>query len=190
MALWRRSFRPRACEQSSMRNNSWGIEVPCRLNIDTLARRRFGECGDQLCRLVAVARVAERDLLASRSQDHLGEAISNRLRETFGVNVPVLTRTGAEMASIVAANPYQRDDPTKVVVTFLAANGVPPDLDLDAFAPEGLTLHGREMYLDLPFGQGRSPLAEALTKFDDGTQTARNWRTVLALKEMSSSPVD
>ncbi|MFN0089936.1 MAG: DUF1697 domain-containing protein [Acidimicrobiales bacterium] len=127
---------------------------------------------------------------APRSRSELGEAISARLRETCGIDVRVLTRTGAEMASIVAANPYQRDDPTKVVVVFLPDAGAPPDLDLDAFAPEGLTIHGRELYLDLPFGQGRSRLAAALAKLDDGASTTRNWRTVLALSEMSASSAD
>lgn len=122
----------------------------------------------------------------SRSRRQLGEAISARLRETCGIDVRVLTRTGAEMASIVATNPYERGDPTKVVVTFLPAIGRPPDLDLDQFAPEGLTVHGREMYLDLPFGQGRSRLVAALSKLDDGVSTSRNWRTVVALAEISA----
>jgi uncharacterized protein (DUF1697 family) len=124
---------------------------------------------------------------APRSRSQLGEAISRRLREACGIDVRVLTRTGAEMASIVTSNPYQRDDPTKVVVAFFPSTAVLPDLELDGFAPEGLTVHGREVYLDLPFGQGRSRLAGALARFDDGTSTARNWRTVLALREMSSS---
>lgn len=118
--------------------------------------------------------------------DH-GTAITQALREAVGMDVGVLTRTGAAMAGIVAANPYERDDPTKVVVTFLASAGAPPDLDLAAFAPEGLTVHGTEVYLDVPFGQARSPLLAALAKVttDDGLATSRNWRTVLALAEMS-----
>jgi uncharacterized protein (DUF1697 family) len=116
-----------------------------------------------------------------------GPGISTALGEAVGMTVGVLTRTGAQMAKIVAANPYDRDDPTKVVVTFLAAKGTPPDLDLDAFAPEGLTVSGTEIYLDLPSGQARSPLLAALGKVtvDDGLATSRNWRTVLALAEMS-----
>ena len=51
----------------------------------------------------------------------LGGGISAALRDAVGLDAGVLTRTGAEMAAIVAANPYDRDDPTKVVVTFLAA---------------------------------------------------------------------
>ena len=52
---------------------------------------------------------------------------------------------------------------------------------------EGLTVHGREVYVDLPFGQGRSPLIQALAPFDDGHTTTRNWRTVLTLADMSES---
>ncbi len=116
-----------------------------------------------------------------------GDEISERLRATCGVDVRVLTRTAAEMDSIVAANPYDRDDPTKVVVTFLSDDGEAPDLDVDSFAPEGLTAHGRQMYLDLPLGQARSRLTAALARADDGTSTSRNWRTVLAINEMCRS---
>ena len=49
-------------------------------------------------------------------------------------------------------------------------------------------MHGSEVYLDLPSGQARSPLLAALAKVapDDGLATSRNWRTVLALAEMSA----
>jgi uncharacterized protein (DUF1697 family) len=129
-----------------------------------------------------------RDPVTSAMDNAIGAAISSRLTEMFGLRVNVLTRTGAEMASIVDANPYRRDDPTKVVVTFLGAPGRPPDPDVAAFAPEGLTVHGREVYFDLPFGQARSPMLAALAKAttDDPMSTSRNWRTVLALAEMSS----
>lgn len=125
----------------------------------------------------------------AESED-LGAAISSALRAAVGRDAGVLTRTGAEMGAIVAANPYDREDPTKVVVTFLerGADAAPTaDLDLDAFAPEGLTVRGSEIYLDLPSGQARSPLLTELGKRKVfGTMaTSRNWRTVLALTEMS-----
>ena len=131
---------------------------------------------------------------ATSHTDRLGDEISERLRDTCGIDVRVLTRTGAELAAIVAACPYERDDPTKVVVTFVASADRSTnsfidallDLDLTGFAPEGLTLNGREVYLDQPSGQGRSQLTAALAKRDDGASTSRNWRTVLALAEMSA----
>jgi len=123
-----------------------------------------------------------------RGTSDLGAGIRDALRDAVGLDAGVLTRTGAQMAKIVAANPYAREDPTKVVVTFLAGTGRKPDLDLAAFAPEGLTVHGSEIYLDLPHGQARSPLLAALAKVttDDGLATSRNWRTVLALAELSA----
>lgn len=121
----------------------------------------------------------------------LGAAITAALRARAGLEAGVLTRTGGEMATIVAANPYDREDPTKVVVTFLEAAGdAAPGaaLDLASFAPEGLTVHGTEIYFDLPDGQARSPLLQALSKQKvfGKVSTSRNWRTVLALAEMSA----
>lgn len=115
----------------------------------------------------------------------LGPEISKALATAVGLSAAVQIRTGSEMAAVVAANPYERADPTKVVVTFCPTPQAPPKLDLVAFAPEGLTVNGREIYLDLPHGQARSPLLAALAKAapDDGRATSRNWRTVLAVAE-------
>ena len=94
------------------------------------------------------------------------------------------------MAAIVAANPYPVDDPTKVVVAFLGEKVKLAELGLpepEAYAPDELTLAGREIYVSLPNGQARSKLMEALTKRRlPTTVTVRNWRTVLALAEMTS----
>ena len=54
-----------------------------------------------------------------RAAAGLGKGISGALAEAVGMDVAVLTRTGAQMAKIVAACPYQVEDPTKLVVTFL-----------------------------------------------------------------------
>jgi uncharacterized protein (DUF1697 family) len=121
----------------------------------------------------------------------LGAGITRALAEAVGMDVNVLTRTGNQMRKLVAANPYDREDPTKVVVVFLerAADAAPAkQLDLAAFTPEGLTVKGTEIYLDLPSGQARSALLEALgkKKVFGKVATSRNWRTVQALSEMSA----
>jgi uncharacterized protein (DUF1697 family) len=115
----------------------------------------------------------------------LGPEISKALASAVGLSAAVQIRTGAEMAAVVAANPYERADPTTVVVSFCPTPQQPPDLDLAAFAPEGLTVHGREVYLDLPNGQARSPLLATLAKTspDYRQATSRNWRTVVAIAE-------
>jgi uncharacterized protein (DUF1697 family) len=121
-----------------------------------------------------------------------GPAITAALADAVGMNVPVLTRTGAEMKKIVAACPYQVDDPTKLVVTFLksAADAkAAKSFDASPYDPEGLTVKGTEIYLNLPFGQARSKLVVALGKVKTpgaAAATTRNWRTVQALAEMSA----
>ena len=68
--------------------------------------------------------------------DDVGDRISDALATEVGFPVAAQTRTGAEMAAIVAANPYERADPPRVVVTFCTPPQQPPDHALAAFAPK------------------------------------------------------
>ena len=73
-------------------------------------------------------------------------------------------------------------------MTFLVegAKGAAPKVDQEQFAPERYEVRGKEVYLYLPNGLGRSKLAAALTKgaaAADGT--TRNWRTVNAVLAMA-----
>ena len=117
------------------------------------------------------------------------EPLSTAIRDATGLDVPVVTRTGAELARVVEANPYSVDDPTKVVVAFLGDALDLGDLalgDLSSYLPDELTISGRELYVSVPNGQARSKLMEALTKRSlPTTLTVRNWRTVEALAEMA-----
>ncbi len=118
------------------------------------------------------------------------DGLAAGLTKALGMQIAVVLRTGKELARVVAANPYEVDDPTKVVVTFLAdrrPKKVLDGIDQAAFAPDEFTFNGRELYLKLPNGQARSKLMEALAKQDLGTiATTRNWRTVLALRDMTA----
>ncbi|MCU1318566.1 MAG: hypothetical protein JWP98_84, partial [Edaphobacter sp.] len=58
-------------------------------------------------------------------------------------------------------------------------------LDAGRSAPDAFAVIGREIYLQLPNGMGRTKLTNAY--FDSKLKTvstARNWRTVLKLVEM------
>ena len=58
--------------------------------------------------------------------------------------------------------------------------------DLGPYLPDELTAHGRELYVSVPNGQGRSKLMEALVRRRlPTTITVRNWRTVEALAELT-----
>jgi uncharacterized protein (DUF1697 family) len=115
--------------------------------------------------------------------------LSRAIAAETGHEVAVLLRTGSELASVVEANPYRVSDPTKLVVAFLGAELELGQLglgDLAPYLPDELTAHGRELYVSVPSGQGRSKLMEALVRRSLPTVlTVRNWRTVEALAELT-----
>jgi uncharacterized protein (DUF1697 family) len=119
----------------------------------------------------------------------LAPGLEQAIGKATGLDVPVLVRTGRELAKVVSANPYAVDDPTKVVVAFLGEAVKPAKLGLGGlagYAPDELTQVGRELFVSVPNGQGRSKLMEALTKKRLPTVvTVRNWRTVAALAELT-----
>ena len=121
--------------------------------------------------------------------DHAARLSAAIAKET-GHDVAVLLRTGKELQKIVDANPYPVSDPTKVVVAFLGEELELGQLelgDLEPYLPDELTVHGRELYVSVPNGQGRSKLMEALVKRRlPTTITVRNWRTVEALAQMTA----
>jgi uncharacterized protein (DUF1697 family) len=120
----------------------------------------------------------------------LAPELEAAIRSSTRLEVPVLVRSGGELAEVVAANPYAVDDPTRVVVAFLGEAVEPAQLelgDLEAYAPDELTQVGRELFISVPNGQGRSKLMEALTKRSQPTTvTVRNWRTVAALADLTA----
>jgi uncharacterized protein (DUF1697 family) len=99
-------------------------------------------------------------------------------RET-GFDVPVILRTADEFAAL--AHPFENAD--HVYVYFCA---VAPALarTLVGTPPEALSVKGREVFVYLPDGAGRSKLAGALGKALPAA-TARNWRTVQQLSAMA-----
>ncbi len=105
-----------------------------------------------------------------------------------GVPVPVLARTREELEDVVAGNPWAgRDLDEKLFhVAFLSGE---PDaaavagVDHAALLPEELVVRGRELYLWYAGGVQRSRLEQA-TKGFGVTATARNWRTVNALRDL------
>lgn len=125
----------------------------------------------------------------ARGTDDLAAELEKAIETATGHAVAVVVRTGPELRGVVEGNPYPVDDPTKVVVAFLGEAVELGDLslgDLGSYLPDELTLAGRELYVSVPNGQGRSKLMDALTKRRlPTTVTVRNWRTVTALAELT-----
>ncbi len=112
------------------------------------------------------------------------ERIAAAIAAGFGLKIPVVTRTRAEMEAVLADNPFlaQGVDPETLHVGFLAARPSAADvarLDPDRSPPDRFVVRGREVYLHHPNGVARSKLTAQYFDSRLGTTiTARNWRTV------------
>ena len=131
----------------------------------------------------------------------LGEAelvadLEKAIEKEFGFAVPVVVRTAAEIAAVIAGDPFATvaTDPARYLVTFLPR---PPGKERVADLPpvEGggeYLVRGRELYLWLPDGVANTPLAA--WKWDrllGVAGTGRNWNTVTKLGELSGgSPTE
>jgi uncharacterized protein (DUF1697 family) len=119
-------------------------------------------------------------------------AVADALRTHLDVDVAVMVRTAAALAAVIAANPFgEVTDPKRLLVNFLAAQPASQRieaLDRDEFTPERFEFGDRCMYQWLPDGVGRSKLAAAPWDRRLGVRgTGRNWRTVLALRDLLDS---
>lgn len=111
----------------------------------------------------------------------------------FGLRVPVVVRSRAQLRAVVAGNPHLKNgvDPEHLHVAFLADVPQPKAaaaLDPRRSAGDAFVVAGQEVYLHLPNGVARSKLTNAW--FDAQlatTSTIRNWRTVLTLLEMTAA---
>jgi uncharacterized protein (DUF1697 family) len=124
------------------------------------------------------------------SEAELAADLSGAIEQEFGFDVPVVVRTGAEVAAVVAGDPFATvaTDPARYLVTFLPEP--PAAAAVDALPPADsgeYLVRGRELYLWLPDGIANTPLAA--WKWDrllGVAGTGRNWNTVRKLAELSS----
>jgi uncharacterized protein (DUF1697 family) len=120
----------------------------------------------------------------------LAADLEQSIEQEFGFPVPVVVRTGAEIAAVLAGDPFATlaTDPARYLVTFFPT---PPAADrVDALPPaEGggdYLVRGRELYLWLPDGISGTPMGS--WKWDrllGVAGTGRNWNTVQRLAELA-----
>ena len=120
----------------------------------------------------------------------LPSTIAEAITAQFGLRVPVVIRTAAQLGAVIRDNPYLAvgADPATLHVYFLADT---PDatrvarLTPDRSPPDEFTVRGQEVYLRLPAGMARTKLTNAYFDSQLATvSTARNWRTVTTLYGM------
>jgi uncharacterized protein (DUF1697 family) len=113
------------------------------------------------------------------------------IAQRFGFAPALVVRTADELRRIGEGNPFLRAgaDPGRVYVAFLAdapTRASIAALDPKRSPPDEFAVVGREIYLHLPTGAGRTKLTNDY--FDSKLKTmstARNWRTLLKLVELT-----
>lgn len=115
---------------------------------------------------------------SSASGAEVKAALERALATKLGKPVGVLLRSPAELDRVIARNPFENAPPNRVIVMFL--EDAPPKhavADLKPPGGESLVLHGRELYIHYPHGQGRSKLKVPFAS----AGTGRNMNTVAKL---------
>jgi uncharacterized protein (DUF1697 family) len=128
---------------------------------------------------------------AAGAAARLPGVIEKRIAGQFGYRTPVILRTANELREVVAGNPFLKAGagPEMLHVMFLAdrpAAGAITALDPQRSPPDEFIVQGREVYLRLLLGGGKSKLTNAYFDAKLSTvSTVRNWRTVTTLLEMA-----
>jgi uncharacterized protein (DUF1697 family) len=119
----------------------------------------------------------------------LAEAITKQVEKQFGLKVPVVIRSAAELDAVIRGNPFGAAE-EMLHVLFLADRpgaDLVTGLDLARSTPDEYVVAGRDIYAKLVTGAAKTKLTNAY--FDSKLKTVstmRNWRTVLKLAEMTA----
>ncbi len=140
-------------------------------------------CRDAGCERVRTYIASGNALFTSRlGERRIKALLEERLRAHLGKPIGVMVRTGAEIASVLAANPYPRHPPDRTVAIFL--DGPPPSdtiATLRGRKGELLALGAREVYVMYRDGIAHSRLVIPAAQ----AGTARNMNTIGRLAAMA-----
>jgi uncharacterized protein (DUF1697 family) len=126
----------------------------------------------------------------SRGAGALANELEKAVADSFGVKANVLLRTKSQLEKVASRHPFAADDPepTHLHVLFLHDRPTKANigrLEQDRFLPDRFEVKGQEVFVHYPNGQGRSKLTiDYFERRLDTVGTARNWKTVLTLRDM------
>jgi uncharacterized protein (DUF1697 family) len=128
-----------------------------------------------------------------RSDAALAAGMEKAIKAELGMDVSVMVRRANELAAVLKAAPYGKrtSDHKRLHVAFLSEKpraAAVKGFGIEEFAPDEMTVIGREAYLLYPDGYARTKLTNAVLEKKLGVRaTSRNWRTVEALAELTST---
>jgi uncharacterized protein (DUF1697 family) len=123
---------------------------------------------------------------STRGEAAVQKTLEQLLFDHSGASIVVIVRTGAEMAEVLARNPFPRADPRHIIAIFLEEP--PPKNTLDSVTgrvDEVVQLGAREIYVNYGPNMGRSKLKIPAAK----RGTSRNMNTVATLASMAQDAV-
>jgi uncharacterized protein (DUF1697 family) len=119
--------------------------------------------------------------------------LEKALDAEFGFAAAVIVRTAAELNGVAEANPFPKEgegEPNRLLVGLSKDKpkaGAAEALQARAVAGERVRQAGGALWFHYPQGVGTSKLTPSLIDRIVGSPlTARNWRTILKLREMVS----
>jgi uncharacterized protein (DUF1697 family) len=121
--------------------------------------------------------------ISRKSEATIKAELERRLEAYAGKPVGVLVRTAAEMAQVLADNPFPTLAPNRTMAVFL--DHAPPSNTLTSVRgqqTEQIRLGRREIYIHYDDGMAKSKLVIATAK----AGTARNMNTVATLARMAA----
>ena len=121
--------------------------------------------------------------VSCKSESVVKKVLEAALESYAGKPVGVMVRSAAEMAQVLADNPFPKMAPNRTVAVFLDSK--PPTDTLKAVKgrkDEEIKLGRREIYIHYGDGMGQSKLVVPAAK----TGTARNMNTIAALAKMAA----
>jgi uncharacterized protein (DUF1697 family) len=130
---------------------------------------------------------------APESGAELESRVEAAIERRAGFKSEVFARTGAELAEVLAGNPFEafaEADPSHLQVVFLRESPEPAAVTrLQEKIPGREQAEGgpRCLYLTFPDGAGTSKVTPAMIGKAVGVGTARNWNTVRRLAELTGA---
>jgi uncharacterized protein (DUF1697 family) len=127
-----------------------------------------------------------------RSAAKVGAAVGAVVKECSGVDTPVVVRTGAQLRAVLDWNPFPEAVAERAKLVHVVHLTAVPDADqveklLAAdVAPASIAHRGEELVVDWADIAGGSNADRAMRRLGIAG-TARNWRTLTALVELTGS---